>query len=194
MSKVSSNLHGTMLIVIKFEERKRGGERDLKKLVVSPISKNSGIAGKKFKHTMSEKMRLNVVDSSDPALISKKFWRHVKSQSKSTRIPETIKSGHRFRKKAIDKANLFNEYFYSQFSEASSHEIDIEMNNYAKGFMDLRFHVVDVLLILKELNPSKAAGPDGIDCIILKNCAASIAKPLTLLFNASFVTGCLPDE
>ena len=149
---------------------------------------------KKFKHTMSEKMKLNVVDSSDAALISKKFWRHVKSQSKCTRIPETIKSGDRFRSKAIDKANLFNEYFYSQFSEGSSYEIDIEMNKNAKGFMDLRFHVVDVLLILKELNPSKAAGPDGIDGIILKNCAASIAKPLTLLFNTSFVTGCIPGE
>ena len=89
---------------------------------------------------------------------------------------------------------MFNEYLYSQFSEASSYEIDIEMNNNAKGFMGLRFHVVDVLLILKELNPSKAAGPDGIDGIILKNCAASIAKPLTLLFNTSFVTGCIPGE
>ena len=49
-------------------------------------------------------------------------------------------------------------------------------------------------LILKELNPSKAAGPDGIDGTILKNCAPAIARPLTLLFNTSFVTGCIPDE
>ena len=95
-------------------------------------------------------MRLNVVDPSDPALICKKFWLHVKSQSKSTRIPETVKSGDRFRNKAVDKANLFNEYFYFQFSEASSYAIDTEMINNAKGFMDLRFHVLDVLLILKE--------------------------------------------
>ena len=106
-----------------------------------------------------------------------------------------MKSGDRFRNKAVDKANLFNEYFYFKFSEASSYAIDTEMINNAKGFMDLRFHVLDVLLIQKELNPSKAAGPDGIDGIILKNCAPSIAKPLTLLFiNTSFVTGCIPDE
>ena len=39
---------------------------------------------------MDEKMRLNVEDDSDPSLISKKYWKHVKSKSKSTRIPETI--------------------------------------------------------------------------------------------------------
>ena len=68
------------------------------------------------------------------------------------------------------------------------------MNLRGNSFMDLRFHVLDVLLILKELNPSKAAGPDGIDGTILKNCAPAIARPLTSLFNTSFVTGCIPDE
>ena len=105
-----------------------------------------------------------------------------------------MKYDYRFSNKAVDKANLFNEYFYSQFSEASSYAIDTEMINNAKGFMDLRFHVLDVLLILKELNPSKAAGPDDIDGTIWKNCSPSIAKPLALLFNTSFVTDCIPDE
>ena len=60
--------------------------------------------------------------------------------------------------------------------------------------MDLRFHAVDVFLILKGINSGKAAGPDGIDGIVLKNYAASLAKPLSLIFNTSFVTGCIPDE
>ena len=47
MPKVRFNLNGMIQIVIKFEERRRNGERELKKLVVSPISKNSGIVGKK---------------------------------------------------------------------------------------------------------------------------------------------------
>ena len=139
-------------------------------------------------------MRLNVNDSSDTALISKKFWKYVKAKSKSTRIPETIRSGDRYRNKPIDQANLFNEYFYSQFSDVSSYNIDINMGDNRNCFMDLKFHTVDVYLILKGTNPSKAAGPDGIDGVILKNCAASIAKPLSLLFNISFVTGCIPDE
>ena len=60
--------------------------------------------------------------------------------------------------------------------------------------MDLRFHALDVYFILKGINSSKAAGPDGIDGIVLKNCAASLAKPLSLMFNTSFDTGCIPAE
>ena len=45
---------------------------------------------KDFKNIMNEKLRLSVEDDSDPSLISKNFWSHVKSKSKSTRIPETI--------------------------------------------------------------------------------------------------------
>ena len=142
---------------------------------------------------MNEKMRLNVEDDSDPALISKKFWSHVKSKSKSTRIPEMVRYGDRFRNSPTEQANLFNDYFASQFSEPSSYDIDIDMNS-NNGFMDLRFHVFDVYLILKGINSSKAAGPDGIHGILLKNCASSLAAPLSMLFNLSFVTGCIPDE
>ena len=45
-------------------------------------------------------------------------------------------------------------------------------------FFDLKFHEIDVLLLLKDINPSKAAGPDGIHGTVLKNCAAALAKPL----------------
>ena len=49
-------------------------------------------------------------------------------------------------------------------------------------------------LILKSTNPSKAAGPYSIHGMILKNCACSLAKPLTMLFNQVYVTGCIPVE
>ena len=147
----------------------------------------------KFKKVMNEKMRLNVVDESDPTLISKKFWKYVKSKSKSSRIPETIRFKDRYRTKPLDQANLFNEFFYEQFSEESLYEIDMDMNQFDQ-FRDLKFHELDVLLLLKNVNSGKAAGPDGIHGMVLKNCAASLARPLTSLFNISFVTGCIPHE
>ena len=39
-------------------------------------------------------MKLNVVDDTDPALISKKFWKYVKSKTKSTIIPACTSSAH----------------------------------------------------------------------------------------------------
>ena len=41
-----------------------------------------------FKHVCNEKMRDNLYNSDDPALITKKFWAHVKSKSKNHRLPE----------------------------------------------------------------------------------------------------------
>ena len=139
-------------------------------------------------------MRLNVEDSSDMSLISKKFWKYVKSKCKSSRIPETMKFGDQFRYKPLDQANMFNTYFFSQFSNRSSYDIEVDLRNDHHKFNDLEFHALDVLLILKQTNSSKAAGPDGIDGMILKNCAASLAKPLTIMFNTSYVSGIIPEE
>ena len=44
------------------------------------------------------------------------------------------------------------------------------------------------------MNASKAHGPDGIHGKILKNCATSLAYPLSLIFNTSFKTGAIPAE
>ncbi len=68
------------------------------------------------------------------------------------------------------------------------------MSNSSNSSIDLKFHVFDVYTILKDLNPSKAAGPDGIHGIVLKKCASRLAKPLSLMYNISYVTGCIPDE
>ena len=64
-------------------------------------------------------MKSNFYDSTDPALIPKRFWNHVKVTSNSTRIPECISYGSRFRTNTNDQAELFNKYFYDQFSSPS---------------------------------------------------------------------------
>ena len=45
----------------------------------------------------------------------------------------------------------------------------------------------------RDVNSGKTDGSDGIHGMVLKNYAASLAKPLTALFNVYFVTGCIPD-
>ena len=143
---------------------------------------------------MDLKMRINVIDDYDTSLITKKFWKYVQSKTKSTRIPETVWYNKCHRTKPLDQANLFNKFFSDQFSEKSKYDININMdldNNHVK---DIRFHALDVLILLKNINPSKAAGPDGIHGMVLKNCAATLALPLTKLFNISYVTGIIPED
>ena len=43
-----------------------------------------------FKNMCNKKMRDNLYNEDDPGLITKKFWSHVKSNSKSSRLPETM--------------------------------------------------------------------------------------------------------
>ena len=52
----------------------------------------------------------------------------------------------------------------------------------------------DIRVLLNKLNSNKAPGPDGISGKVLKNCASSIAYPITLLFNMSFSQGQIPGE
>ena len=44
------------------------------------------------------------------------------------------------------------------------------------------------------MNANKAAGPDGIHGKILKDCASSLAQPLSLLLTMSYNTGTISDE
>ncbi|XP_066923740.1 uncharacterized protein [Clytia hemisphaerica] len=47
---------------------------------------------------------------------------------------------------------------------------------------------------LKDLNPHKASGPDGIGARVLKECADQLADSLVLIFNASLKQGRIPID
>ena len=48
--------------------------------------------------------------------------------------------------------------------------------------------------ILEQLNPHKAAGPDGIKATILKELAKEIAPILIIIFDISYDTGTIPEQ
>ena len=83
---------------------------------------------REFKNLMRSKMRDNLYCSNDKSTISKKFWAHVKSNSKSNRIPEVMKLSDNISSNNLTKANMFNRYFFDQFSNESTYEIDIDFS------------------------------------------------------------------
>ena len=147
---------------------------------------------KEIKKAIKTKMRSNFDDDSNPSFVTKKFWSFVKSSSNSTRIPDTVNLDGIFRSEPADKADIFNDYFCQQFSAPSNYNIDIDYSNdpLFDFYIDFRY----VRKILSSLNPNKSQGPDGISGKVLKNCAASIAYPITLLFNMSFSQGQIPPD
>ena len=51
-----------------------------------------------------------------------------------------------------------------------------------------------VLKLLKNIQTAKAPGPDSIPNHVLKECASELAPSITLLFQKSLDTGCLPRD
>ena len=137
-------------------------------------------------------MRDNLYNHDDPALITKKFWSHVKANSKSHRIPDSIHLKGTYRSVPKEKCDLFNEYFFDQFSGASNYGVPIDWLN--DDAFDIDFAPSKVERLLRKVNSNKACGPDGIHGKILKNCATSLSIPLSLLFSLSYNTGSIPNE
>ena len=147
---------------------------------------------KNFKKLVREKMAANFDDADDPALISKKFWSHVKSMSNSSRIPGTVNYKNRFRNNPKDQTEIFNQFFEEQFSECSEYNVDIDFRN--DEINDIEFSMRRIRKILQNINVNKAPGPDGIHGKVLKSCRESIAYPLSKLFRMSYNIGQIPDD
>ena len=153
---------------------------------------NFRLARKDLQKLINLKMRQNLNEDDSSDLITKKFWSYVKTKSGSSRIPEFVSYLDSVRSDPVDQANLFNEFFYEQFSDASSYDIDID---YARDReFDIDFDHRRIRLILSKIKTNKAHGPDGIHGKILKHCAVGLAYPLSLLFRLSYNTGVLPGE
>ena len=146
---------------------------------------------KDFRKLVQKKMQSNLQDDSADA-ISKKFWSHVKSTTNSHRIPECINFNSRFRSNPQDQADLFNDYFYQQFSEPSSYQTHIDFTNDHIFYIDFNYSRICQLLL--KIDPNKAQGPDNINGRVLKNCAKSLCIPLTYLFRLSYSTSCIPQD
>ena len=147
---------------------------------------------KEFKKLSSSKIRDNLFNSDDPALITKKFWAHVKYQSNSCRIPNCVSYNGQLRLKPKDQAELFNKFFFDQFTDPSFYDIDIAYDG--DPIYDIEFDHRSVRKLLSNINSNKAQGPDGIHGKILKNCAVGLAFPLTCIFKVSYNSGFIPNE
>ena len=72
-------------------------------------------------------MRDNIlVDDKNSDLITLRFWTHVQSKTNSTRIPEVVNFGESYRSEPLEQTELFNEYFFGQFTSPSDYNIPID--------------------------------------------------------------------
>ena len=124
----------------------------------------------------------------------KKFWSFVKSRTGNFSIPSCVEYGGQSAFTPKAKADIFNKFFHSVFSQRSG-DLDFEVvTPFTESMVDdLTCSVADVFKVLSTLDVNKANGPDAISPRILKECAAELAPSITQLFNFSLDHGKLPS-
>ena len=84
-----------------------------------------------------------------------------------------------------DKAKIFNEYFASQCTTINNSVLPSTFNHLTDDKLSSFSISSEVIFqLIKNLDPNKAHGHDEISLKMLKLCAPSICKPLTLLFES----------
>ena len=130
----------------------------------------------------------------------KGIWNYIKSKSK---LREGIgdlhinPNDHKSPKTEIDieKANILGDYFSSVFTIEPEGDIpSLNIDQLAEAIPELTITEENVLKLLNTLKIDKSPGPDELHPRLLKELAASISKPIYLIFKQSLEKGTLPQE
>ena len=95
-----------------------------------------------------------------------------------------------------DKANCFGRFFSAKCSLVDDLNADDLPDFSRRGNSALhrvRFRPATIERHLRQLDPSKATGPDGIPARVLKHCAKALCLPLSRLFALCFQRGVQPS-
>ena len=149
-------------------------------------------ARKEIKSTIKSKMRATLSDSTNPNALTKKFWSYVKNASNCSRIHDSVYRNEKHANNPSKRAELFNSYISDHVSEKSIYTIDVDFSK--SEFLNYRFEENKIKEILLNIDTNKSSGPDEISGTVLKNCAHTLALPLSILFNLSFSLGQLPPD
>ena len=94
-----------------------------------------------------------------------------------------------------ETAEALNEYYHSVFTRddgvQSPPEFPVKTE---EKITDVQFTTETVRERLQELNPNKAAGPDGVESRLLKECAEELAPILHQMYRKSLDEGEVPEK
>ena len=123
---------------------------------------------------------------------NKRFGALIKSKQHDHLGVAPLKEGNIIYCDPIQKANIFNRQFIYVFTDDTKTSIpDLGPSQYP-SMEDITVSCKGVVKLLKNLKPHKAAGPDDIPLMLLREAADEIAPAITLLFQASLKQGNTP--
>ena len=95
-----------------------------------------------------------------------------------------------------ETAEVLHTFFQSVFITEEDDNIPGVASQVKEGTVleDIELTPDIVYKELRNLNPNKAAGPDGVNPMVLKACARPLAKPISLLFRKTLDMRTLPED
>ena len=104
---------------------------------------------------------------------------------------ETIPDG-KFTEGNQEKAEVLNNFFGSVFTQ--EHDYNMPDCNFSVNEKLTNIEVTEEIFIkvLKQLKPGKSPGPDGIQPLVLRELADSLAEPFKILFDLTMLKGKIP--
>ena len=94
----------------------------------------------------------------------------------------------------LEKARLFNEYFFSVFLKDQNSWFTCPSNNNVLLLHDIEISTIEVYEILSTLDVTKAPGINDISPAVLRHCASPLLIPICHLFISSITTGRIPSQ
>ena len=124
---------------------------------------------------------------------NKQLWKTVKLVNKQQETIPVLSQGNINAITDKEKSNMLNSYFSKCWDHSEPPLADPLEGNYEETCPDHLFCTTqEIVQLIKELDVSKANGPDGISARMLKATTESIAPFLTNLFNLSIEKGLFP--
>ena len=177
-------------------------ERAFRRKKVNPNPHNTTLfkaARSHFKQLVRTKYSSYLLSvAADIGKNSKRFWSFIKARSRQHPLPSVLRS----EQSGLDasdpagKAGLLMDYFQSIHLPDSA-QSDVELPGLYPVDLDampaISITKSDVLHKLRNIDVSKASGPDNLSGFVLNSCANVLCGPLTYLFRRATLEGCFPS-
>ena len=118
-----------------------------------------------------------------------KIYSYIRNITKSRSIPSTVHFDSLAASSNSDKANLFNHYFHSVFTNTSSLPSINDLPDLSYTINSVEFTEMEVYDVLISLDSNKESGIDDISPRILQSCAEVLFRPFHHLFIISLRYG-----
>ena len=126
---------------------------------------------------------------------SNRLYSYVKSLKKDTCTVGPLRDSQGIlQSDAAIQANLLNSQFGSVFTVEDTMNMPKLTNDPFPDMDTITIHENGVAKMLRNIKPHKATGPDEIPARLMKETADQLAPILTLLFQASYYQGIVPDS